>query len=55
MCRTETTTDKSVREMINELYCEVDCRVEHGAESNGHLEFVRKELLKILLESCDDE
>jgi hypothetical protein len=23
------------------LYSEVDCRIEHGAESGGHLEYVR--------------
>ena len=27
-----------------ELYGEVDCRIEHGADSNGHLEYVRAAL-----------
>jgi len=27
-----------------ELYSEVDCRIEHGADSNGHLEYVRAAL-----------
>lgn len=54
LAMTETTNSKSVRELINDLYNEVDCRVEHGAESSGHLEFVRKELLNILLVGCDE-
>lgn len=45
---------QTTREKLNALYNEVDCRVEHGADSNGHLEYVRKELLKILLEACDE-
>ena len=28
-----------------ELYSEVDCRIEHGADSNGHLEYVRAALI----------
>ncbi len=30
------------------LYSEVDCRVGHGVESGGHLEYVREKLLDIL-------
>lgn len=30
------------------LHSEVDCRIEHGAESGGHLEFVRAALAEIL-------
>lgn len=33
---------------IRLLYNEVDCRIEHGAESGGHLEFVRQQLHYIL-------
>jgi hypothetical protein len=28
------------------LYGEIDCRVEHGADSNGHLEAIRKRMQK---------
>lgn len=28
------------------LYGEIDCRVEHGADSNGHLEAIRKMMQK---------
>lgn len=30
------------------LWNEVDCRIEHGAESGGHLEYVREKLANIL-------
>lgn len=33
---------------LNILYGEIDCRIEHGAESNGHLEYVRNKLAQIL-------
>ncbi len=29
------------------LYGEIDCRIEHGADSNGHLEAIRKMMQKI--------
>jgi hypothetical protein len=29
---------------VFELLSEVDCRIAHGAKSNGHLEFVRNQL-----------
>lgn len=31
-------------EAARSLYAEVDCRIEHGADSGGHLEFVRDKL-----------
>lgn len=36
------------RHPISVLLNEIDCRIEHGAESNGHLNYVHKELKKIL-------
>jgi len=33
---------------IRDLRNEVDCRIEHGAESGGHLEFVRDRLDAII-------
>lgn len=30
-----------LREALRGLHSEVDCRIEHGAESGGHLEYVR--------------
>lgn len=36
------------RAQVAYLLNEVDCRIEHGAESNGHLEYVRQELKKLL-------
>lgn len=32
------------RDAMRDLLNEVDCRIEHGAESNGHLEYVRERL-----------
>jgi hypothetical protein len=29
------------------LYGEIDCRIEHGADSNSHLEAIRKMMQKI--------
>ena len=29
------------------LYGEIDCRIEHGASSNGHLEAVRKMMREV--------
>jgi hypothetical protein len=31
-----------------ELLSEINCRIEHGAEPNGHLNFVRYQLEKII-------
>lgn len=36
----ESTLEQALRELHNE----VDCRIEHGAESGGHLEYVRDRL-----------
>jgi len=33
---------------VRELRSEIDCRVQHGAESIGHLEYVLKKLNEIL-------
>ena len=33
---------------LRDLRLEVDCRIEHGAESQGHLEYVRGRLDDIL-------
>ena len=29
---------------VRNLYSEVDCRIEHGVETGGHLEYVREQL-----------
>ena len=34
----------TLRDAVNYLLSEVDCRIEHGAESGGHLEYVRDRL-----------
>ena len=36
----------------NDLLNEVDCRIEHGAESGGHLEYVRTRLRAALGEDA---
>lgn len=36
--------DSVLGERIVRLYSEIDCRIEHGADSNGHLEYVRNKL-----------
>lgn len=33
---------------IRDLHNEVDCRIEHGADSGGHLEYVRDRLASLL-------
>lgn len=43
-----TENGKVMREAVLRLRTEVNCRVEHGAESGGHLEYVQKELDAIL-------
>ena len=35
---------------IQLLLAEVDCRIEHGADSGGHLEYVKGKLLAIMRE-----
>jgi hypothetical protein len=42
-----------MRERVLALHNEIDCRVSHGAESGGHLEFVKAQLGKILADSAD--
>lgn len=37
-----------VLDRVRDLHNEVDCRIEHGADSGGHLEYVRDRLAKIL-------
>jgi len=38
---------KEANNKFNILFNEVDCRIEHGAESGGHLEYVRSKLNEI--------
>lgn len=38
----------NITERIRSLHNEVDCRIEHGAESGGHLEYVRAQLGEML-------
>lgn len=40
-------SDDLMRE-LRSLHNEVDCRIEHGAESGGHLEYVRTALARLL-------
>ena len=35
---------RQLRAKINRITTEIDCRIEHGAESGGHLEYVLKHL-----------
>jgi hypothetical protein len=37
-----------IREAVWSLRNEVDCRIEHGAESCGHLEYVKRKLDEII-------
>ncbi len=38
----------SIRDLILQLRTEVNCRIEHGAESGGHLEYVQSKLDALL-------
>ena len=38
---TLTTERDEARRRTNSILTEIDCRIEHGAESNGHLEAIR--------------
>jgi hypothetical protein len=38
---TLTTERDGARRRTNSILTEIDCRIEHGAESNGHLEAIR--------------
>ena len=45
---------------VFELLSEIDCRIEHGANSNGHLEFVQNKLngicaMQRLASNCETE
>jgi len=44
----------SIRDSILRLRTEVNCRIEHGAEHGGHLEFVQGSLDAILKQEDDD-
>jgi hypothetical protein len=46
-CRGTSAYDE-LRESILQLRIEVNCRIEHGAESGGHLEYVQSKLEAIL-------
>jgi hypothetical protein len=37
-----------IRDSVWSLRNEVNCRIEHGAESGGHLEYVQRKLDEIL-------
>ena len=37
-----------IRDAVSSLRNEVNCRIEHGAESGGHLEYVQRMLDEIL-------
>lgn len=39
---------EKLAEAVLHLRIEVNCRIEHGAKSGGHLEYVQEELDKIL-------
>ena len=41
-----STKSTQLKQEQNDLLNEVDCRIEHGAESGGHLEYVRTRLLR---------
>ncbi len=45
--RTKHELAEAQRDIMN-LYAEVDCRVQHGANSGGHLEYVHARLQKML-------
>ena len=48
--RAEVAALKAERDALQlrwqRLYGEIDCRIEHGASSNGHLEAIRKMMQK---------
>jgi hypothetical protein len=47
-CRGTSAYDE-LREAILRLRIEVNCRIEHGAESGGHLEYVQTQLDSMLM------
>jgi len=44
-----------LRQAVLELFSEVNCRIEHGAASGGHLEYVEGKLNKMLGRPNKDE
>lgn len=44
----EADSEAVPRDRVHRLFNEVDCRIAHGASSNGHLEYVHSELRAIL-------
>tara|TARA_B110000967_G_scaffold119437_1_gene122124 strand:- start:352 stop:513 length:162 start_codon:yes stop_codon:yes gene_type:complete len=50
--KTETidTDGLELKQAIRNLRNEVNCRIEHGANSGGHLDYVQNELDEILKE-----
>ena len=44
-----------IREAVWNLRSEVNCRIEHGAESGGHLDYVQRKLDEILQPISDQE
>jgi hypothetical protein len=42
-----TEATEAMATELKKLYLEIDCRIEHGADSSGHLEYVRYELERI--------
>ncbi len=47
--------NQRLREALRSLHNEVDCRIEHGAETGGHLEYVRVMLAGALALAGDTE
>ena len=39
---------KTLLDRVLALKCEVDCRIAHGAESGGHLEYVYAKLTELV-------
>lgn len=50
-CQCKNPEEDPLRHAIQQLRTEVNCRIEHGAESGGHLEYVQDKLDSILEES----
>ncbi len=49
-CRGTSAYDK-LREAILQVRIECSCRIQHGAESGGHLEYIQTKLDTILAEN----
>lgn len=48
--RDEHIALQNARVELRKLNIEIDCRIEHGANSGGHLEYVRTKLNELLAE-----